>query len=66
MKTKKNVTAVFRKIYVLSIIQNLIDREVKFTVESTNGGQFVALTVYGFNTTIEAFPDHHHQIAYTL
>jgi hypothetical protein len=66
MKPEKNVTGVFRKIYTLSIIQSLVESNLKFTVESANGGDFVAITVYGYTTTIEAFPLYHHQIAYAL
>lgn len=63
MKTQKKVTCAFRTVFVLSIIQSLIERKLKFTIESED--IFSLITVYGFEFNIEAFPIHHHQIAYT-
>jgi hypothetical protein len=62
----KNVSCAFRRIYVLSIIQTLIERQVKFTVEPDKGNDFIVITVDGFITPVEAFPEHLQLVAYRV
>jgi hypothetical protein len=64
-KPTKKVSVAFRNIYVLSVIQHLMDRKLTFLVEDGKDN-FTHITVDGFITTIEAFPEHNHLIAYTI